>query len=591
MKKGLSLILVLVTVCLTVAGCVSDDPIQDQWTHSIYPDSNGSYTIGGNGNPYSAGYFTNLYATTLYLAGTIVNGSVTATTGNFTNINASNMATLGNVSVPDGGCVYIWDADNSDYFSLCHDGGVGIIWNPTGDVYVRGDDNVVADLTGDSTGMYEFQVENSGNAEVASIDTAGNIDALGNISNLNASITTSGNLLFIDDRGYNNSLATMASNLAEMASDTLLDASRSTLTCSGGVLTYTLIALNGHGIWNFGGVFYPLGVASASVDLWAGNDSIPQVNYIHFKLVAGVPTLVTTKTVPAYDHISVATFLVGNVSGTTYTIYSYNREREETESFINRVITRIAESGTLYDSGFVPTINSTSLSISSGDFFNGLFQMYTDIAVNSSSFYYIKQVGGVDTFFKGTTLAELNYYSDGTAFSNHDFANVVWGIVPTTTTAAGVNATVPKLYAVLPTHSGVHYSQLVNARQDIYEQTNYYPSNEDIRTVFVPICRTILSEDDNTHFQTFDTGLYLKDLRGKITSGGGAATSTDVSGLVPYDGAVQDLNYGNMSLRLDGSIAPASMSNSSAVNNSIYFSTDNNKLVYKDSSGVVNELY
>jgi len=60
---------------------------------------------------------------------------------------------------------------------------------------------------------------------------------------------------------------------------------------------------------------------------------------------------------------------------------------------------------------------------------------------------------------------------------------------------------------------------------------------------------------------------------------------------VPYTGAVADLTYGGATLRLDGSFAPASMSNASAVNNSIYFSTDNNKLVYKDSAGVVNELY
>jgi hypothetical protein len=86
------------------------------------------------------------------------------------------------VTVVNGGCLKIWDADNSDYFSLCHDGGVGIIWNPTGSLYLRGDDNVVADLTGDSAGMYEFQVENSGNVEVASIDTAGNLDIIGNAS-------------------------------------------------------------------------------------------------------------------------------------------------------------------------------------------------------------------------------------------------------------------------------------------------------------------------------------------------------------------------------------------------------------------------
>jgi hypothetical protein len=101
---------------------------------------------------------------------------------------------IANLSAMSGNCIYIWDADNSDYFSLCHDGGVGIIENPTGDIYVRGDDNVVADLTGDSAGMWEFQVENSGNHEVASIDTLGNVEVEGNIQNLNASISSMGNI-------------------------------------------------------------------------------------------------------------------------------------------------------------------------------------------------------------------------------------------------------------------------------------------------------------------------------------------------------------------------------------------------------------
>jgi len=67
--------------------------------------------------------------------------------------------------------------------------------------------------------------------------------------------------------------------------------------------------------------------------------------------------------------------------------------------------------------------------------------------------------------------------------------------------------------------------------------------------------------------------------------------AVSVEKFVPYTGAVADLTYGGATLRLDGSFAPAALANASAVNNSIYFSTDNNKLVYKDSAGVVNELY
>lgn len=45
------------------------------------------------------------------------------------------------------------------------------------------------------------------------------------------------------------------------------------------------------------------------------------------------------------------------------------------------------------------------------------------------------------------------------------------------------------------------------------------------------------------------------------------------------------------SIRSDGSLKPASIADSSAVNDSIYYSTTQSKLVYKDSSGIVNALY
>jgi hypothetical protein len=167
MKKVLLVACCILFVSLSV-GCTQQDAI-DTWTKNIYPAINNTYDIGSPTLQYQNGYFVNL--------------------------NISNIIS-GNYTVPSGGCVYIWDADNSDYFSLCHDGGVGIIENPTGSIYVRGDDYVVADLTGDSAGMYEFQVENSGNVEVASIDTAGNLDVLGYIANNNSSINVYGNASF-----------------------------------------------------------------------------------------------------------------------------------------------------------------------------------------------------------------------------------------------------------------------------------------------------------------------------------------------------------------------------------------------------------
>jgi hypothetical protein len=159
--KNVLLVLCCILLIGISVGCTQEDA-ENVWTHNIYPSTNNTYTVGSPALQYQNGYFVNL---------SVGNTIIT------------------NFSAISGNCIYIWDADNSDYFSLCHDGGVGIIENPTGDIYVRGDDNVVADLTGDSAGMYEFQVENSGNTEVASIDTAGNLDVIGNISGKNLAVS------------------------------------------------------------------------------------------------------------------------------------------------------------------------------------------------------------------------------------------------------------------------------------------------------------------------------------------------------------------------------------------------------------------
>jgi hypothetical protein len=44
-------------------------------------------------------------------------------------------------------------------------------------------------------------------------------------------------------------------------------------------------------------------------------------------------------------------------------------------------------------------------------------------------------------------------------------------------------------------------------------------------------------------------------------------------------------------IRNDGSIKPASLADGDAANDSVYYSTTQSKLVYKDSGGSVNDLY
>ena len=344
-------------------------------------------------------------------------------------------------------------------------------------------------------------------------------------------ITIEGDILYYDSRGHANRLSHVTRHFNEMSIDTLLDRSRSTLTCTGGVLTYTLYGYYGDMTLNFNGIIYVV-PASVSISLIAGNATNPKTNWVYFALDGNTPTLYASITEPTGVTIMVAQFIVGAVSGSTYTIYGYNRYRMEVDSFAARVIHRFVSSGSLYTSGALPTVIQTTLSVASGGkWCQGIFDMTADNTVTATSFYYIKN----GLYYTGTTLAELLFYSDGTALGghpNHEYANIVWGIVPTTTTASGTLPTTVKLFAVLQTDPVVTYTTIAAARQDLYDAINYFPPDTQLKEIFVPIARTIVYQDAPTNFQTFDTGLYLKDIRGQIMSGGGAPTSTDITGLI-----------------------------------------------------------
>lgn len=341
-------------------------------------------------------------------------------------------------------------------------------------------------------------------------------------------LTVENEIIHYDSRGHQNRLSHMVQHLNEMTMDTLLDKSRSSLSCTGGVLTYTLYAILGKGTWNFNGVVYPAPVASASVVLTGGTDLAPVTNYVYFILVGNTPTLTASAIYPTEVHIDVATFIIGAVAGSSYTSYAYSRNRYEVDSFIKRVLQRFEESGTLYIDGMLSTVTSTALSIAVGNFMNGIFKMTSGNTVSrAGGFFYIDSTGWIQS----TSLADLHHYADGTAMAANERQNIVWGIVPTTTTAGGTVATTVRLVAVLQTKPTSVYTNDSQARQDVYECTNYYPPNAELKNVFVPVCRTIVHPNSSV-FITFDTGIYYKDCRGKITSGGGAPAVVPTIGIL-----------------------------------------------------------
>ena len=353
---------------------------------------------------------------------------------------------------------------------------------------------------------------------------------------------------YYDDRGNADNLGGITSQLREMMNNTLSDTSLSTLTCSGGVLTYKLIAQYGKGQWVFDSILYPNSVASASVNLTGGTDAAPTVNYVYYGLISGTPTLQVSQTPLSSTgtFINVGTFVVGSVWQSSYTIYGYSRNRDEIASFPHRVIERLLADGNLYDSGFTPTITKTTLDIDGyGKFYNGIFPMYSTGSVSAATgFYYINSAGN---YVYGSSFAALGQYADGTVMGNNDRANIVWGLISTMTTGGGVNPTTFKLFALLQSNGIGTYNSFDSAAQDKYNLTNYLPPVSALKKIFIPVARTVITKGGANNFanlEVWGSGLYYQDLRGKVTAGGGTATQPDLSGLVPYSGATGNVDAG-----------------------------------------------
>jgi hypothetical protein len=163
MKKILLVVCCIFLVGISI-GCTQQDA-EDIWTQNIYPATNNTYDIGSTTLQYQDGYFQNLH-----IANGSSLGNVSITTGNLTYLNVLN-----------GGQVRAWDAANVHSVWLRHDGTNGILQTDFSALYLYSPTSTVGHL-GDSAGLYEFQIEDSGNARVAAIDSDGNIDAIGNVT-------------------------------------------------------------------------------------------------------------------------------------------------------------------------------------------------------------------------------------------------------------------------------------------------------------------------------------------------------------------------------------------------------------------------
>jgi hypothetical protein len=105
-----------------------------------------------------------------------------------------------------------------------------------------------------------------------------------------------------------------------------------------------------------------------------------------------------------------------------------------------------------------------------------------------------------------------------------------------------------------------------------------------------------ITSSGDVEISAFSTAGVVKNNASGVLSGGNNITLTELdttgastNDVITYNGSNPVWQAGRV--RQDGTIQPVSLADSSAANDSIYYSTTQNKLVYKDSGGTVNSLY
>ena len=489
----------------------------DKSDYLIWVDTKAYIDSFGNWSDDKSNYSTTAAADLLYAP---ISEPIAASLGNWSADKSSYTATADLVSI-----IGNWSADKVDYSTTA---AADLLYAPIAEPIAASLGNWSADKSGYTTtaGLVNASVNSSNYWDA--LNTPGDITSLGILTGLtiNGDSNTTGIVYFKDESGQVRRLNNVATHISEMQSDTLLDASRSSLSCTGGVLNFTLYATSGAGQFNFNGTIYPKNyttVSNQTITLSCGTDVLPKNNYIYWELVADVPTMKTSESYPTTNHIDVGTFIVGDCSGSAYTVYSYERNRYEVDSFVKRSLERWEDTGTLYVSGFTPNATKTNVTVAAGgEFFSNILEITSANNMSlTEGYYYINASGN---FIQANSLVNLTMYSDGTAFSGvNERVNVVWGVVPTSPNSAGTVPVTMRLVAILPSYPGAGntYQSIANANSDIFETTTYYPSDSNVKMVFTPIARTILRPNSDV-LEAFPNGKYYQDVRGRVTSGGSA---------------------------------------------------------------------
>lgn len=296
------------------------------------------------------------------------------------------------------------------------------------------------------------------------------------------------------------------------------------------VLTYTITDSSGTGVIGFhldGKTIVHVG-STLSVDItsFAGTDASPKD--VHISAInngADVPILAASNTHSAVMHSDVALLKIGSVSVSSSTIYSEVAGGIIPDDILFNLSHRVYHQGSIYVDGCGITSTGSDVTIDAGTVMQILLERAgAQQQVSVDGLFSISSAGIYST---QTTFAFANY-SNGTAIGGTKYFNIVLGIL--------VNGET-KIMALVQAEPTVEYNSLLAAKNDQYGTLVTYPSDPNLKKLFVPVCRLIIRAGV---IQDLGGAVYHIDLRGinlgaGSSSAGGVTDHGELSGLADDD--------------------------------------------------------
>jgi len=347
----------------------------------------------------------------------------------------------------------------------------------------------------------------------------------------NMSLT--GYTLYTDSKGDTHVLQADGTTLDRLRTNIILNEIDITYFSNSSGVHMNLSSLDGTSIKvNIGGTQKNTGVSEYVVLLNNGTSETPVTNYVYLYNVTN-PTIGNTNNlgnIAELDYVLLTRALVGNYSDTNYNIYSSSKENDLVQGFLNNINNRMYYDGLKYLEGFNPSISATELEISTGTYYNKLFELTTPSNLTMiDGAYYVNSAGEFITF---KSLSDITEYSDtGSTIGNSKYYNLVWGI---TVENGGV-----RLIALIQKEPDTEYNSVDSAKSDDDFKLVSVPNIDILKYNYLPIARTIIQRNTDEFEVIVGSNRYM-DMRGSASVVGGSAPTPSITDHGLLTGLVDD---------------------------------------------------